>query len=117
MGVVSAIKSDQDYLIGAEVVIETDCLPILGMMRCCTIPDVAMLRWIARHISGKENTVADMLSRARFRDDITDSDNEEVSEDYFASEHICRVNAIQEFREEEYEGERFMIGKMLQEIV
>ena len=36
-GVVSAIKSDRDYLIGAEVVIETDCLPILGMMRCCTI--------------------------------------------------------------------------------
>ena len=43
----SAIKSDQDYLIGAEIVIETDCLLILGMMRCCTIPDVAMLRWIA----------------------------------------------------------------------
>ena len=31
--------------------------------------------------------------------------NEEVSEDYFASEHICRVNVIREFREEEYEGE------------
>ena len=42
----SAIKSDRDYLIGAEVVIETDCLPILGMMRCYMIPDVAMLRWI-----------------------------------------------------------------------
>ena len=40
-------KTDRDYLIGADVVIETDCLPILGMMRCCTIPDVAMLRWIA----------------------------------------------------------------------
>ena len=62
-------------------------------MQCCTIPDVAMLRWIAyvkslnlevRHISGKDNVVADMLSRARFGDDITDSDNEVVSEDYFA---------------------------------
>ena len=72
----SAIKSDQDYLIGAEIVIETDCLLILGMMRCCTIPDVAMLRWIAyvkslnqdvRHISEKDNAVADMLSRARCR--------------------------------------------------
>ena len=50
-GVVSAIKADRDYLIGA------------------------MLRWIAyvkslnpevRHISGKDNAVADMLSRARF---------------------------------------------------
>ena len=46
-GVVSETKSNRDYLIGAEVVIETDCLLILGMMRCCTIPDVAMLRWIA----------------------------------------------------------------------
>ena len=72
-GVVSAIKSDRDYFIGAKVVIETDCLLILGMMRCCTIPDVAMLMWIAyvkslnpkvRHISGKDNAVADMLSRA-----------------------------------------------------
>ena len=57
-----------------------------------------------------------MLSRARFGDDITDFDNEEVSEDYFASEHICRVHAIQEFREEEYEGESLMIGNMLEEI-
>ena len=56
-----------------------------------------------------------MLSRARFRDDITESDNEEVSEDYFASEHICRVSVIREFRETEYEGESLMIGKMLQE--
>ena len=103
----STIKSGRDYLSGAEVVIETDCLPILGMMWCYTIPDVAMLRWIAyvkslnpevRHISGKDNTVADMLSRARFGDDITESNNEEVSEDY-ASEHICRVNVIREFRE------------------
>jgi hypothetical protein len=67
------------------------------------IPDVAMLRWIAyikslnpevRHISGKDNAVANMLSNARFRDDITESDNEEVSEDYFASEHICRVSVM-----------------------
>ena len=81
---------------------------------------MAMLRWIAyvkslnpevRHISGKDNVVADMLSRARLRDDIAKSDNEEVSEDYFASEHICRVNVLREFREEEYEGESLMIGK------
>ena len=29
-GIVSAVKVDKDYLIGAEVVIETDCLPILA---------------------------------------------------------------------------------------
>ena len=94
--------------------IETDCLPILGMMRCCTILDVAMLSWIAyvtslnpdvRHISGKDNAIAD-ISRARFGDNITESDNEEVSEDYFASEHICRVNVMREFWETEYEGDQ-----------
>ena len=114
----SAINTDQDYLIGVELVIETDCLPILGMIRYCTILDVAMLRWIAyvkflnlevRHISGKDNTVIDMLSRGWFKDDIVESDNEEVSENYFTSEHICR-----EFREAEYEGESLMIGKVLQ---
>ena len=64
-GIVTAIKTDREYLIGAEVIIETDCLPVLGMMRCCTIPDVAMLRWIVYikslnpeiwHISGKKIT-------------------------------------------------------------
>ena len=57
-----------------------------------------------RHISGKDNAVADMLSRARFGDDIAESGNEEVSEDYFTSEHICRVNVI------------LLIGKVLQQI-
>ena len=121
----SAIKSDRDYLIGVELVIETDCLPILGMMRCCTILDVAMLRWIAyvkslnpevRHISKKVNAIADMLSRARFGDNITESDNEEVSKNYFTSGHIYQVNVIQEFREAEYVKKSLMIGKVLQEI-
>ena len=87
-GVLSAIKSDRDYLIGDEVVTDMDCLPILRMMRCCTIPDVAMPRWIedvkslnpeVRHIMGKDNTVADMPSRERFGDDVAKSENKEVS--------------------------------------
>jgi hypothetical protein len=45
-GIVSAVKSDREYLIGAEVVIETHCLPILGMVSGCNTPDIAMLRWI-----------------------------------------------------------------------
>ena len=57
------------------MVLETDCLPLLGMIANCTIPDIAMLRWIAYikslnpvlvHIIGKKNFVADMLSRARY---------------------------------------------------
>ena len=41
------MKADKDYLIGTEVIIETDCLPILGMVFGCATPDLAMLRWIA----------------------------------------------------------------------
>ena len=70
MGIISAIKADKEYLIGTEVIIETDCLSILGMVSGCATPDLAMLGWIAyikslnpeiRHISGKENAMADML--------------------------------------------------------
>ena len=62
------------------------------MMRCCTIPDIAMLRWKAyiksfnpdvRHISGKDNVMADMLSRAQFEEGAMESEEEEVPEDYF----------------------------------
>ena len=41
------MRADKDYLIGTEVIIETDCLPILGMVSGCATPDLAMLRWIA----------------------------------------------------------------------
>ena len=92
-GIVSAVKVDKDYLIGAEVIIETDCLPILGMVSGCATPDLAMLRWIAyikslnpdiRHISGKDNAMADMLSRARYEyEDGMVSEDEEVGADFF----------------------------------
>ncbi|KAL3695501.1 hypothetical protein R1sor_009577 [Riccia sorocarpa] len=70
--------TDRDFLIGAQVVLEVDCLPLLGMIANCTTPDIHMLRWIAyirslnpelRHIAGKKNVVADMLSRARYHDE------------------------------------------------
>ena len=73
----SAVKVDKDYLIGSEVIIETDCLPILGMISGCATSDLAMLRCIAyikslnpeiRHIAGKNNAMANTLSRARFED-------------------------------------------------
>ena len=72
------MRADKDYLIGTEVIIETDCLPILGMVSGCATPDLTMLRWIAyikslnleiRHISEKDNAMADMLSRARFENE------------------------------------------------
>ena len=46
-GIVFTVKSDREYLIGTEVVIEMDCLPILGMISGCNTPDIAMLWWIA----------------------------------------------------------------------
>jgi hypothetical protein len=74
-GALTALKAYRNYLIGAEVVLEIDCLPLLGMIANCSSPDIAMLRWIAYikslnliliHIEGKNNSVADMLSRARY---------------------------------------------------
>jgi hypothetical protein len=43
-GIISAIKADYDYLIGAEVVIETDCLPIVRMISECSSLDQTILR-------------------------------------------------------------------------
>ena len=89
----SVVKVDKYYLIGSEVVIETDCLPILGMISGCATPDLAMLRWIAyikslnpeiRHIARKNNAMADMLSRARFKDESDMvSEDENVALDFF----------------------------------
>ena len=92
------MKADKDYLIGTEVIIETDCLPILGMVSGCATPDLEMLRWIAyiksldpeiRHISGKDNAMADMLSRARFEDEGgMVSEDEEVGVDFFEAAYV-----------------------------
>ena len=58
--------------------------------------------------------MANMLSRARFRDEVVESEEEEVSEEYFASEHIHRVCVICQFLEEEYERETLWIRMRLQ---
>ena len=46
-GVVTALKCDKEYFIGASVIVETDCLPLLGMISSCSTLDIAMLHWIA----------------------------------------------------------------------
>ena len=46
-GIIFAINANKHYLIIMEVVIETDCLPIVGMIAKCSTPNLAMLRWIA----------------------------------------------------------------------
>ena len=120
MGNRIGIKSNRDYLIGAEVILETDCLPILGMISGCNKPDIAMLRWIAyikslnpeiRHVSGKHNVVADMLSRARYHgEEDRHSNEEDVGSDFFTSSY---ARVLTTFIEEDYEGKFVEIGKYL----
>ena len=92
------VKTDKDYLIKTEVIIEMDYLLILGTVSRCAMSDLTMLRWIAyikspspetRHISGKNNAMADMLLRAWFNDegDMV-SEDEEVGVDFFESAYV-----------------------------
>ena len=127
-GMVTALKSEKEYLIGTCVVVETDCLPLLGMITSCSTPDIAMLRWIAyikslnpefKHIAGKDNKVADMLSRARYEDEpqmIDDSDDvgtKFYSISHVKGNHVCMSNSLELFLKELYEGDWLLIGSYL----
>lgn len=127
-GIVTAMKHEKEYLIGASVVVETDCLPLLGMISSCSTPDIAMLRWIAyiktmnpefKHITGKDNAVADMLSRARYEDEenMVDED-EDVGTNFYTmalvkKEGLCLATPLEAFAEDLYEGEWLNIGRYL----
>ena len=107
-------------MIGVDVVVETDCLPLIGMIASCTTPDIAMLQWIAyirtmnpklRHIKGKENLVADMLSRARFINEKVMQTKDKKGET--TSRHVAHQVSIEPhnelnvsvmFKDNEYEG-------------
>ncbi|KAL3685685.1 hypothetical protein R1sor_003707 [Riccia sorocarpa] len=115
-GTVTAMKALKEYLMGAVVVVETDCLPLLGMITNCSTPNVTMLNWIAyikslnsefKHIAGKENVVADMLSRARY-----DGEDEMIEDDDDLGMEFCSISHLREdgFREELYEGDLLEIG-------
>ena len=124
-GIISAVKVDKDYLIGTKVIVETDCLLILGMVSGCATPDLAMLRWIAyiksfnpeiRHISRKDNAMADMLSRARFEnEDGMVSEDEEGGVDFFKSVRMKvkgrSTPPLNEFDKNDYDGEWLLIGR------
>jgi hypothetical protein len=126
-GALTALKADRNYLIGAEVVLETDCLPLLGMIANCSSPDIAMLRWIAYiksfnpvlvHIEGKKNCVADMLSRARYFDEEGMSAHEN-DEELLHGGYVMRIDGENlstedlPFRTELYEGKLKDIGLYL----
>ena len=42
-GALIALKADKNHLIGANVVLETNCLPLLDMIFNCNSLDIAML--------------------------------------------------------------------------
>jgi hypothetical protein len=126
LGALTAMKADRNYLIGANVVLETDCLPLLGMVANCSTPDIAMLRWIAYirslnpilvHISGKKNSVADMLSRARYICE-EEMETQEIGEDeedegygyVQASDGANTSGKNLAFKEDLYEGKLKDIG-------
>lgn len=63
----------RNYLTGANVVLETNCLPLLCMIANWSILDTTMLRWIAYiksldrvlvYITKKKNSMVGMLTRA-----------------------------------------------------
>ena len=86
-----------------------------------------MLRWIAyiksldpeiRHISGKDNVMANMLSRARFENQgIMVSEDEEVGVDFFEAAYVTTgresTPTLNDFDESKYDGEWLQIGEFL----
>ena len=84
------------------------------MIANCNTPDIAMLRWIAfihminpqlKHIAGKDNPVADMLSRARYKDEDESSTCVTI--------HSHAAEELLEFKEDLYSGEFLLIGRYL----
>jgi len=118
-GLLVAMKAEKEYLIGAHVIVETDCLPLLGMISNCTTMDVVMLGWIAtikslnpelKHIKGKDNVIADMLSRSRYYDEEEIEIKDDPRE---VSLFQVRLNTTLPFREDLYEGRLKNIGHYL----
>lgn len=88
------MKNERDYLIRIPMIMKIDCLLLLGMITNYNTPDIAMLRWIAyikslnlefKHIARKNNLVADMLSRARYKqeEDLIDKTKDIDTTFYF----------------------------------
>ncbi len=140
----TALLEEQQYVLGNHVVVETDCKALLGMLTNCTTPDLTCQRWIGVikqfdasivHITGEENVVADMLSRATYDDTVEGleflTDNtagDSVTDEDSESESDFTVNALEvvdqetepttgdmiEFREDLYEGEFRELGLHLE---
>lgn len=110
-GLRTALREERESILGAKVVVETDCKPLLGMLANCDTPDLTSRRWVAeikeydvvlRHIKGKDNEVADMLSRATYE-----------GTDASVLVNAGRADPGVRFKEGEYSGSELEIGKYL----
>jgi hypothetical protein len=70
--IVRLLKQLRIYVYGTNFVIESDCLPAIQMIRKLDLVDPTLTRWVTfiqlycpelKHVPGKENVVADELSR------------------------------------------------------
>ena len=118
------MKVDRNYLIGENVVLETDCLPLLDMISNYNSPYIAMLRWIAyikslnpilKHITNKMNPIVDMLSRARYFDKeemMAHGENEDLTDGGYilVTKTKYVADEILSFKVELYEGRLRKIG-------
>jgi hypothetical protein len=82
------------------------------MIANCDTPNIKMLGWIAficmfnpelRHVAGKDNPLANMLSRARYDETKEEGCRVETHE----------VHQVLEFKEELYSGDLLVIGNYL----
>ncbi|KAH7422018.1 hypothetical protein KP509_13G086500 [Ceratopteris richardii] len=105
----TALKTNQEYFMGANVIVETDSLPLIGLIANCSSPDIAMLRWITfikfinptfLCIAEKHNTIVDMLSREKFDDDREAMDKHIDLINYETSTFMYEI-----FRANDFEGE------------
>ena len=131
-GMVTALKNEKEYLIGSCVVVEIDCLLLLEMITSCSTPYIAMLGWISyiksfnpefKHIAGKDNTVVDMLSRARYEDESEIiNEGDDVGSKFYSISHVksnyvCMSNPLELFLTEFYEGDWLLIGSYLSTLI
>ncbi|KAL3702114.1 hypothetical protein R1sor_020136 [Riccia sorocarpa] len=112
-----AMEKLKKALFGAKILTgrQRDYPQVKRMIANCSTLDITMLRWIAyvrnfnpqlKHIAGKKNVVADMLSRARYEEE------EEMVEEEERREAWCQVSVseVLPFREYLYSGRLHDIG-------
>jgi hypothetical protein len=84
---IHCLKEVRYQVYGSPLIIETDCLPLLGLIKKPDPIDPTITRWVTfirlfnpefRHISGSKNKVADALSRRPHADQEQSVDQEET---------------------------------------